>query len=659
MSWIQKLYETYNNCQSMIGAGTDDNEVPLLPICHTTQKAQIEITLDGKGQFRRARVVPKDEARTIIPCTESSGGRTSGEAAHPLCDKLQYIAKDYKQYGGEKDSYYESYFTQLSSWAESEKNKKIQLIYKYIESGNIISDLVNNGVLVADKNKKLFKQRSSEKDKKAGLDIFDLLPGKVDPKTKKITNWQADAFVRWKVEIPNDPQSAVWNDQEIFESWVKYYSSTKEFKALCYATGEEVFSADQHPAKLRNDGDKAKLISSNDMSGFTFRGRFTAAEQVASVGFETTQKAHFALRWLISRQGYRKDDLAIVAWATSGAQIPSPTDDTFSVLGVDNLVSDQAPRADTAQDVAIKFKKKIAGYGKEIGDTTDIVVMGLDSASPGRLSITYYRELTGSDFLQRIDDWHTSCAWLHSYRSIMVQDEKTGKSKPKFIPFVGAPSPSDIAEAAYGVNRSGKLDVDDKLRKTTVQRILPCIVDGQPMPRDLIESAVRRASNRVGLEDWQWNKVLTIACALFKKHNRKENYDMTLDPNRKTRDYLYGRLLALAESLEEWALNKAGEDRPTNAARLMQRFSEHPYSTWRTIELALTPYKARLGGKSKKRQRLIDEVVAAFENGDFTSDKRLSGEFLLGYHCQREFLRNSRTEDLDDSNESIETSNNN
>lgn len=134
---------------------------------------------------------------------------------------------------------------------------------------------------------------------------------------------------------------------------------------------------------------------------------------------------------------------------------------------------------------------------------------------------------------------------------------------------------------------------------------------------------------------------------------------MALDPNRKTRDYLYGRLLALAESLEEWALNKAVEDRPTNAARLMQRFSEHPYSTWRTIELALTPYKARLGGKSKKRQRLIDEVVAAFENGDFTSDKRLSGEFLLGYHCQREFLRNSRTEDLDDSSESTEASNNN
>ena len=115
---------------------------------------------------------------------------------------------------------------------------------------------------------------------------------------------------------------------------------------------------------------------------------------------------------------------------------------------------------------------------------------------------------------------------------------------------------------------------------------------------------------------------------------------MALDLNRTTRDYLYGRLLALAESLEEWALNEANEKRETNAARLMQRFSERPYSTWRTLELSLTPYKARLGGKSKKRQRMIDEVMAAFKPDDFLNDKRLSGEFLLGYHCQREYLRN-------------------
>lgn len=126
---------------------------------------------------------------------------------------------------------------------------------------------------------------------------------------------------------------------------------------------------------------------------------------------------------------------------------------------------------------------------------------------------------------------------------------------------------------------------------------------------------------------------------------------MALDPNRRTRDYLYGRLLALADSLEQWALNKANEDRPTTAARLMNRFAERPFSTWRTIELALSPYKARLGGVSKKRQRLIDEVKDQFNPDDFTNDKPLSGEFLLGYSSQREYLRNNKDKFQEDEQE--------
>jgi CRISPR-associated protein Csd1 len=636
MSWIQKLYETYNNCQAMIGAESNDGEVPLVPICHTTQKAQIEIVIDGKGNFRRARVIPKDESRTIIPCTESSGGRTSGEAPHPLCDKLQYVAMDYSKRGGGKQAYSASYISKLEEWCSSDfSDPKAAAVLKYVKKGNVIGDLIDHQVLTAGKGGKLLP-KWDKKENEAAPQIFEVLAS------------QEDAFIRWEVETPGIPESKVWRDRTLWDNWIRYYSNTKKEKSLCYVTGEQDFSADQHPAKLRNDGDKAKLISSNDTSGFTFRGRFLTADQAATVGFQTTQKAHFALRWLISRQGYRKGDLAIVAWATSGALIPKPTDDPLSILGLDELPMDESPTVSTAQAVAIKLKKKIAGYGKQLGDTTDVIVIGLDSATPGRMAITYYRNLTGSDFLQRVSDWHESCAWIHYYGSIEVQDKESGKTKKKYIPFIGAPAPSDIAEAAYGRR------LDDKLRQATIQRILPCIIDGQQIPRDLVESTVRRACNRIAMEKWEWNKTLTIACALFRKYNRKENYTMALDPNRKTREYLYGRLLALAESLEEWALNTAGENRETNAARLMQRFSERPYSTWRTIELALLPYKARLGGKSKKRQRMIDEVIASFNDNEFLNDKRLSGEFLLGYHCQREFLRNVRDHAEDAAAESTE-----
>jgi CRISPR-associated protein Csd1 len=121
---------------------------------------------------------------------------------------------------------------------------------------------------------------------------------------------------------------------------------------------------------------------------------------------------------------------------------------------------------------------------------------------------------------------------------------------------------------------------------------------------------------------------------------------MSLEETRNTRDYLYGRLLAIAEHIESRALYLAGEKRDTTSTRLMQRFADRPFSTWRTIELALSPYKARLrtsrSGFLWEMEQLLDRLVQSFPNEgreSFTNDHSLSGEFLLGYHCQRETLR--------------------
>jgi CRISPR-associated protein Csd1 len=36
------------------------------------------------------------------------------------------------------------------------------------------------------------------------------------------------------------------------------------------------------------------------------------------------------------------------------------------------------------------------------------------------------------------------------------------------------------------------------------------------------------------------------------------------------------------------------------------------------------------------RQKELDEIINAFKPEEFINDKKLSGEFLLGYHCQRQ-----------------------
>lgn len=635
MSWIEQLHQTYENCLAKIGDPND--KTPLLPICHTTQQAHIKIVLDSDGQFLRAQVIPKDESTTITPCTESSGGRAGKKpVSHPLFDKLQYIAGDFVEFGGEvtigyaknPGEPYEQYMKALSDWCASPyQHPKVAAVLTYLKKKRVIQDLVKHKILHVGDDGKLLYQWAQEEDEETPS-IFKLLSGKLSAKGER-QPWQADAVVKFSVERQDDPQTDLENDRSVWKSWGDYYANTKSAKNLCFVNGQEDFLADQHPAKIRNSGDKAKLISSNDTSGFTFRGRFLSDSEACGIGFKVSQKAHNALRWLINRQGWRNGDLAFVAWAVSGVDIPDPMADTWDLCNADsenNEVASEAMNIDTAQDIGRKLSKLLAGYSVKLGKTANVIVMGLNSATPGRMAIIYYRELTGSEFLERVQAWHTQCTWLQRF------------SREKI--FIGAPTPKDIARAAFGN------DVDTKLCNATVERLIPCIIDGFPIPHDLVASTVRRACKRQSLDPWEWEKTLGIACALYKYFNKdKEEYTMPIDRTRTSRDYLYGRLLAVADCLEGFALKDANEDRPTNAARLMQRFADHPYSTWRTIELALTPYKARLGWKVKKYEVALEEIMGLFETDAFIKDAPLSGEFLLGFHKQRmELYQSSGTE---------------
>lgn len=618
MSWIQKLYETYDQCRGQEPPGSER----LMPISHTPQQAHVEITLDADGSFKGARIVQKEE--TIIPATEKSAGRTGKTPPpHPLCDKVQYCAADYAEYGGGKPSFFKEYEEQLGRWCESEfSHPKAKAVLAYIRKRCVVADLVREKVLHIDPAGRLVTRWAGGNQVP---DLFRLLTAKAGELD------QGEAFIRWHVREVSNPCTAVWEDPSLQYSWARFDASTKKLMGTCMVTGDDKIAlAINHPKRLRDAGDGAKLISANDGSGYTFRGRFTddTGQQACSVSSEVTQKAHNALRWLIHRQAYRNEKQVIVTWAVTGEPVPDPFKDSRSLfLSSEEIAAsaaepEQANAADAGQAFALRLKKLIAGYRARLDPTEDIVVMGLDSATPGRMAITFYRELLGSDFLDRIQAWHEKHAWLQNF----------GKQ----FKFVGAPSPRDIAEAAFSRR------LDNKLRKTTVERVLPCIFDGCLLPRDLVDSVVRRTCSRMSLQHWEWEKNLGIACALFKGFFNKKEYRMTLEADRKSRDYLYGRLLAIAEHIEGRALYVGGETRDTIAAKLMQRFADRPASTWRTIELALRPSKSRLRAKRSgflhEMEKLHDEVVSSFLGDDFLDDRKLSGEFLLGYHCQRQVL---------------------
>lgn len=611
MGWIQKLHETYEACRGCEPEGSDK----LLPVSHAQQQAHVEITLDASGNFVSASAIGKQE--TVIPATETSAGRTGKlPPPHPLCDKVQYCAADYPAYGGSKPSFFEAYESQLAGWCSSPfSHAKAEAVLSYVRKKTLVADLVRERVLFTGEDGKLLTRWEGE----GQPELFKALTAKAGERD------QGDAFIRWHVREPNSLCTAVWADAGLQEAWARFDASCKATHGLCMVTGDAQASlALSHPKRLRHAGDGAKLISANDGSGFTFRGRFTddTGQQACGVGYEVTQKAHNALRWLIKRQAYRNGDQVIVSWAVGGAPIPDPFRDSLYLLAGATAAPTPAIAADAGQAFATRLNLAMKGYRAKLDPGEDIVVMGLDSATPGRMAITYYRELKGSEFLDRIERWHAAHAWHQNF----------GKDKH----FVGAPAPHDIAEAAYGRR------LDDKLKKATVERLLPCIVDGQRLPRDLLESTVRRAANRVGLAHWEWEKFLGIACGLYRGAFNNEGYDMALETDRRSRDYLYGRLLAVAEHIESRALYVAGEKRDTTAAKLMQRFADRPASTWRIIEPALKPYISRLrakrGGFMFEMDKLLDEIIPSFVEDDFLDDCKLSGEFLLGYHCQRQVL---------------------
>jgi CRISPR-associated protein Csd1 len=157
MSWIEELYKTYEKCFNLneINYSDEKTKVPLLPLFHMLKKAHIDVYIDINGNFLNAKTIVNGEY-TIIPCTEDSAVRTSGEAPHPLCEKLQYCAKDYADYGGAKNSYYKSYIKQLGSWVNSAySHYMIEAVYKYLEKGTLVKDLINSQILVTDEKNKL------------------------------------------------------------------------------------------------------------------------------------------------------------------------------------------------------------------------------------------------------------------------------------------------------------------------------------------------------------------------------------------------------------------------------------------------------------------------------------------------------------------------
>ena len=651
MSWLQRLHETGVHINAL------DDPIQPWPVAHSVKNAHIEVVLDCNGNLQYIKALAGADAATLIPVTEKSFSKTGNIDPHPLAEELSYCAIDLVGEIKGKEERNKKYLELLALWCNSpQAHPKATAVLCYVRKGTLWAD--------AQKYVEFPLQFKS----KSGV------TQKIEP-TK--------CFVRWRVEIVGNPDSSTWQDESLIQAWISFEKAINPKLGFCYVTGQDdVRLAKFHPKYIRNAADGARLVTRNDWDGFTFLGRFTddkkrsseqnEASQVCEISYEVTQKAHNVLRWLIAKQTEgRNGDQAVVLWAAQkpNAVLLNPMTDFYDLYGADDL-SEQAPVVDTSthitdppkdysSDLGLRMARQILlrrkGYQQNIDKNSPLSILALDSATPGRMGITYYRECLSQEHFDAEDDWYESFAW---YQRHTHDSDEPGKKKPKreTVWVVLPPSPFSIAQAAYGDT------LTPTLKKQVYARILPSIVEKRPFPQDIVDLCVQRACKPSSCDAWEWERNIGVACALYRGYcsrlldqNQRRNYTMALDPSITSRDYLYGRLLAVAERLEQVALFIAKEGRRTTAERYMQKFAARPYSTWLNIYLALDPYKARLNssraGFLTLRENEITDIINLFQHDEYCNDSKLSGEFLLGYHCQKMSYRKEKGA----TGESIET----
>ena len=646
MNWVQELLEVYEKNRNEIGVVRTRGKMQyvLLPPFHTTVTAQLTVTLDQDGNFLSADFVDKDDKMTIISVTEKSGSRTAGKEPHPLCDNLRYLAGDYEVYAEDDGICYELYIAQLEKWYQSGfSHEKVKAIYLYLKKKTLIHDLVKAGKIKLNET------------------------GKIDEKETIQNIPQTKAFVRFIVRSSNfswgelEPDEC-WRDRSLQECYIEYTRSQAKNPGLCYLSGNMETISYLHAKKIRNEGDGAKLISANDSQNFTYRGRFIEKEEAFAVGSETSQKIHNALKWIIRRQGNFFDTLVLVTWEAGkqeekeAEEMPewdAGTDEIMSAFKMDigalYVERSQDEKWDGKQLTAKMFGKALNGYRRKVKNTAHMILLGFDASTPGRLAMVEEKELDSAKYLFNIQKWHEECGWIH-------ETKKDGAEK-RFWGMVGV---RDFADILFGVENNGYLTVvDAKLYAQVAKRLIPCIWDAQKVPYDLVNRAVVKASMPLSYKDRKnWERVLNLACSLVKKYRKdngyKEEWNVAVDHECKERDYLYGRLLAVADRIEYRTYEKQQDDsRVTNAKRYMNAFSQRPYETWKVIEENIQPYLNKLLMIQEKRyyENLLNTICSLFTVENYSDNTKLSGLYLLGYHCQAYDLKNYKEKNADENKE--------
>lgn len=646
MTLINSLVKTYDKS---LEAGLVDNyngkDSVILPLYHnsivSTGENILKISIDKDSNFVKSSFLAKDD-KIIFPVSLDSVNRTSNSMPHMLVDNCSYIASY-------NEKRHNDYMDALENWLSDEKEEEIKefirIIYNYIKKENFIYEALRYALGVdvlnlTDKDSILeytfLNDKNKETRKKLELDKI---------------------YLEFEIiDFKNHKDYSVTNYTKLHQVHINNVRKSMTKNGVCNITGKEDYIVDKHRGILGN----SKLISSVKQS---YIGRFKEGSDVISIGYETSEKAHLMLKYLMDNKNSSKwlgGQQYIVNWFSDDVKNEKKlfiTSANPNLAGVDEADEFDIDKIETKSDTKDTYRavysenEKVAnsfitGVDKVPKDSIYSALI-VEKVNDGRSSIRYFKELQTSELYNNIEKWSNTY-----YYYTLTNNYNLIKKTPSIF---------SILDAAYGTEREKKLVNDnDSFKKDQLQKMIVSIIEGKEMPKNIVKAIDMNIRKKLNYKN-TWNILQSIALAVLRDSSKEENKDM-LDRDNLDRSYLYGRLLAVYEMTErltfDLAKNADGEKgkkneaiRLTNADRYWTSYTKYPAKITEVLDDKTKTYMNKLKATNPGFAVLLDREkedifikLGELDLSEKEDNKALSSRFLYGYYAEKRFgLKNKES----------------
>lgn len=620
MDFFTSLLKAYEKAEEigLVDQQNGDNPV-LLPLYHTSLKSNgkniISVKLDQDGSFYKAEVMA-DNQTIIFPVTGDSVARSgSNPAPHPLVDKFSYYVSEASQ------SQYDNFHEQLANWiAYCEEGKVKDFLMKiqhFILQTDFLSSILQSlyGEHYQREGLKITYSDSDEKNKTVDLSAY---------------------FLEFSiVQFHGFKDESVTSYKALHQSFISFMTANQDNLKTCNISGRMEQITNKHRGLMGN----AKIISVSN-KGEAYKGRFKEREDVFSVGYETSEKIHLMIKYLLENKNsstWLGSSQYLINWFSDDLVNESQLDivkPIFNDLFEDDEEESLVPIKpnEESRQIGSSFIKGQKLFGN---DATYYIAI-LNKTSNGRIALKYFRQVQVSQLLKNLETWQEDYSW--------EAKTKSGNYKLR------TPTFNEIINAAYGVDRERYLELDnDSFKSDQYQQLVTALIDGNPIPSTIVKKLEANIKQRQKYPK-HWSQVQQISLAILHKQYRREFKPM-LDHENTNRSYLFGRLLAIFELMEskKYEIENPNKDkkesnRITNAERYWNAYTSQPAKLMMNLTNKIKPYEeaVRLNAYGifhkldKERAEIVQLLSPQMAKKDINDP--LDYQFIFGYYAEKQFF---------------------